>query len=123
MSQILVQTSTTLERVLDDIRRRLGLDEHDDAGLLGELAALASWVIGKAEAGHPIDAQEVLDRIETRDHQLLPTRVMLDDDDVNRLAEILDRGFSPTPALRGLLGSLADPDHVAPAVDWGDPRS
>lgn len=123
MSQILVQTSTALERVLDDIRRRLGLDEHDDAGLLGELAALTSWVIGKAEAGDPIDAQEVLDRIEARDYQSLRARVMLDDDDVNRLAEILDRGFSPTPALRRLLGSLADPDHVAPAPDWGEPRS
>jgi hypothetical protein len=37
---------------------------------------------------------------------------------IRRLAEVLDRGYSPTPALRRLLTSLADPDHRPPEPEW-----
>lgn len=104
--------------LIDDVRRRLGLAEHDSDELLSELAALASWVITEADAGRTIDAEQVLARLGARRVNTLPTPTRLDDDEVERLAEILDRGFSPTPALRRLLQSLADPDYVPPSPSW-----
>jgi uncharacterized protein (DUF1778 family) len=118
MTQFLAQTDSVLDRVLDDLRQRLGLDEHQETDLLQKLATLASWVIQQAEAGHRIEAQDVLDQLEADPSQQLMTRIRLDDDQVRRLAEILDRGYSPTPALRRVLESLADPEHQPPEPNW-----
>lgn len=57
-------------------------------------------------------------QVETDPSQQLLTRIRLDDEQVRRLAEILDRGYSPTPALRRLLASLADPDYRPPEPRW-----
>lgn len=118
MSQFLAQTNGALDVVLEDLRQRLGLDEDQESNLLQKLAALASWVIQRAEAGHRIEAQEVLEKLQADPSQQLMTRILLDDDQVRRLAEVLDRGYSPTPALRRLLASLADPEHVPPEPKW-----
>jgi hypothetical protein len=42
----------------------------------------------------------------------------LTDAEVERLAEILDRGFSSTPALRQALSRLADPKRRPPRLHW-----
>lgn len=118
MSQFLAETNTVLESALEDLRRRLGFEEHQETDLLSKLAALASWVIEQAEAGRPIEAQEVLEQLEADPSQQLMTRIALDDEQVRRLAEVLDRGYSPTPALRKLLTSLADPGHQPPEPKW-----
>lgn len=118
MSQFLAETSTMLDGALEDLRQRLGLDEHQETDLLQRLTALASWVIQRAEAGRQIEAQEVLDQLKADPSQQLMTRIRLDEDQVRRLAEILDRGFSPTPAFRKVLESLADPEHQPPEPKW-----
>ena len=48
----------------------------------------------------------------------LGRRVDLTDAEVERLAEILDRSFSPTPALREVLSRLADPKRRPPRLHW-----
>jgi uncharacterized protein (DUF1778 family) len=118
MAHFLAETDSMLDRALDELRQRLGLDEHQESDLLQKLAALASWVIQQAEAGHRIEAQEVLERLEADPSQQLMTRILLDDEQVRRLAEVLERGYSPTPALRRLLASFADPDHEPPEPKW-----
>jgi uncharacterized protein (DUF1778 family) len=45
-------------------------------------------------------------------------RIVLSDAEVERLAEVLDRGFSPTPALRKALSRLADPKRNPPKLRW-----
>lgn len=37
---------------------------------------------------------------------------------VERLAEVLDRGFEPTPALRAVLKNLASPKRRPPPLRW-----
>lgn len=118
MAHFLAETNTALELVLDELRVRLGLEEHQETDLLQKLAALASWVIQQAEAGRPIEAREVLEKLEADPSQQLMTRILLDDEEVRRLVDILDRGYSPTPALRRLLASLADPEHRPPEPQW-----
>lgn len=118
MSQFLAQTDDSLDRVLEELRQRLGLHEDQETDLLQRLASLASWVIREAEVGHCIEAREVLDQLEADLSQQLMTRIVLDDEQVGRLAEILDRGYSPTPALRRLLASLADPEYRPPEPEW-----
>jgi uncharacterized protein (DUF1778 family) len=44
--------------------------------------------------------------------------IYLTDAEVERLAEILDRDFVPTPALRRVLARLADPDRQPPRLKW-----
>jgi len=69
------------------------------------------------ELTHP-----VIERIRQRHEQAtaLPTRLELDDDETRRLAEILDRGFDPPPALTACLRRLADPERKAPELTWAD---
>jgi uncharacterized protein (DUF1778 family) len=45
-------------------------------------------------------------------------RIDLTDAEVERLAEILDRGFSPTPALCKALSRLGDPKRRPPRLHW-----
>jgi hypothetical protein len=45
-------------------------------------------------------------------------RISLTDAEVERLAEILGRGISPTLALREALSRLADPERRPPELHW-----
>lgn len=47
-------------------------------------------------------------------------RIELTDAEVERLAEILDRGFSPPPALRQALSRLTEPKRRPPRLQWKD---
>lgn len=128
MSRFQAQTSAILDEELADLRERLGLRENQKADLLREIAALAAWVIRQAEAGRKIEArsgQDVetlrspsLERLSRKQEQGLGGRIDLTDAEVERLAEILERGFSPTPALRKALSRLADPKRRPPRLHW-----
>ena len=49
-------------------------------------------------------------------------RIELTDAEVERLAEILNRPFSPTPALRKALSRLTYPKRQPPKLRWQDER-
>ena len=128
MSRFQAQTNSVLDQELDDLRERLGLRESQKADLLREIAALASWVVFQAEAGRTIEARQgrqvetlkspALDRLRHKHEQALLTRIELGAAEVERLAEVLEQGFSPTPALRKALSRLADAKRKAPRLRW-----
>lgn len=128
MSRFQAQTTAVLDEELSDLRERLGLRENQKADLLREIAALAAWVIRQAEAGRKIEARRgrevetlqnpALERLSRRQAEGLSGRIDLSQAEVERLAEILDRGFSPNPALRKALAHLADPKRQPPHLRW-----
>jgi hypothetical protein len=130
VSRFQAQTNAVLEQQLDDLRERLGLRENQKADLLRELAELATWVIRQAEAGRRIEARRggdvetlrnpAIERLSRKRAEGVAGRIDLTDAEVERLAEILDRGFSPTPALRRALLQLADPKRRPPQLHWKD---
>lgn len=130
MSRFQAQTTEILDEELEDLRERLGLRENQKADLLRELAEVASWVIRQAEAGRRIEARRgrdietlrspVVERLRRRREERVLGRIELTDAEVKRLAEILDGGFSPPPALRKALSRLADSKRRPPRLRWKD---
>lgn len=128
MSRFQAQTNAVLDEELADLCERLGLRENQKADLLRELADLASWVIRQAEAGRRIEARRgrdvetlrspAIDRLRRKRAAGVVERIDLTDAEVERLTEILDRGFSPTLALRKALAHLADPKRRPPRLHW-----
>lgn len=129
MARFQAQTNTILDEELADLRERLGLRENQKADLLRELAELASWVIRQAEAGRRIEARRghdvetlrspAIERLRRRQGEdAVGATLELSDAEVERLAEILNRGFSPTPALRRALSRLAEPKPRPPRLHW-----
>jgi len=57
-------------------------------------------------------------RLPLRQDRGLSERIDLTDAEVERLAEVMDRGFSPTPALRKALSRLAGPKRRPPRLHW-----
>jgi hypothetical protein len=104
------------------------LRENQKAELLREIAALAAWVIRQAESGRRIEARRggdvealrhpTIERLSRKRAEGLVGRIDLTDAEVKRLAEVLDRGFSPTPALRKAFSRLADPNRRPPRLHW-----
>lgn len=128
MSRFQAQTTAPLEEELSDLRERLGLRENQKAELLREIAELAAWVVRQAEAGRRIEARRgrevetlrtpVLERLSRKQEEGFASRIVLTDAEVERLAEVLNSGFSPTPALRKALSRLADPERHPPQLHW-----
>lgn len=130
MSRFQAQTTASLDEELADLRERLGLRENQKADLLRELADLSSWVIRQAEAGRRIEARRgrdvetlrspAVERLRRKRDESVLERIELTDAEVERLAEILDRGFSPPPALRKSLARLAESKRRPPRLRWKD---
>ena len=132
MSRFQARTSAVLDAELEDLRCRLGLRANQKAELLRELTALAAWVVRQAAEGRAVVARgddeereldhPVIERIRRRSGRGMgrTARLELDDDETRRLAEILDRGFDPPPALLACLRRLADPKRQAPELAWSD---
>ncbi len=128
MSRFQAQTTAPLEEELSGLRERLGLRENQKAELLREIAELAAWVVRQAEAGRRIEARlgrdvetlrsPAIERLSRKQDEGLAGRIDLTEAEAERLAEILDRGFSPTPALRKALSRLADPKRQPPRLHW-----
>jgi uncharacterized protein (DUF1778 family) len=133
VSRFQAQTTAMLDEELTDLRERLGLRENQKADLLRELAELASWVVRQAEAGRRIEARRgrdvetlrspAIERLRRRQDEAGMGRIDLTQAEVERLTEILDRGFSPTPALREALSRLADPERLPPRLHWKESAS
>jgi len=128
MSRFQAQTTAILDEELSDLRERLGFRENQKADLLREIAALAAWVIRQAEAGRRIEARRgqdvetlrspALERLSRKHAESPLRRIDLTEAETERLAEILNRGFSPTPALRKALSRLADSQRRPPRLQW-----
>jgi hypothetical protein len=130
MARFQAQTNAVLEADLDNLRERLGLRENQKADLLREIASLASWVLRQADAGRTIEARRgreveilaspTLERLGAERNRGVVNRIKLGDAEVERLAQALDRGFSPTPALRKALSRLAGSKRRGPGLRWKD---
>ena len=130
MSRFQAKTSAVLDAELDELRHMLGLRAHQKADLLRELTALAAWVVRQAKEGRTVVARgedevreldsPVIERIRKHHEQeaTRSTRLLLSDEETHKLAEILDRGFDPPPALIACLRRLADPERKAPDLTW-----
>ena len=128
MARFQAQTTTALNDELTDLRERLGLRENQKADLLRELAEVASWVIRQAEAGRRIEARRgrdvetlhspAIERLRRKQNDGVAERIDLTDAEVEQLARILDRGFSPTPDLRKALSHLSEPERRPPQLHW-----
>ena len=133
MSRFQAQTNAVLDEELEDLRRRLGLRTNQKADLLRELTALGGWVVRQATEGRAVLARgedgvrelvhPVVDRIRRRGERAAAasSRLELDDDELQRLAEILDRGLDPPRALCECLRRIADPRRQPPELRWADP--
>jgi hypothetical protein len=129
MSRFQAQTTASLDEELADLSERLGLRESQRADLLRELAGLASWVIRQAEAGRKIEARRgrevetlrspAIERLHRKRDESVE-RIELTEAEIKRLAEILDGGFSPSPALRKALSRLAESTRRPPRLVWKD---
>jgi hypothetical protein len=128
VSRFQAQTNAVLDEELADLRERLGLRDNQKADLLREIAELASWVIRQVESGRRIEARRgrdveilrspAIERLCRKQDEGFVGRIDLTEAEAERLAEILDRGFSPTPALRKALSHLADPERQPPRLHW-----
>jgi hypothetical protein len=126
MARFQAMTNAVLDEELETIRVRLGLATSQRADLLREMAAIAGWVLRQVAGGRSVEARsgsvsEPLDHPafeRLRGASLAGERVVLYGGEADRLAEILDRPFHPTPALRKALGNLAASPRLAPKVRW-----
>lgn len=127
MARFQALTNNVLDAELESLRNRLGLERSQKAELLREISDLAAWVVRQAEQGRNIEARKgnsveplvhpALERVRARGvHQA--ESVALTDAEVERLALILERPFSPPPALRAALASLASTTRRPPKLRW-----
>ena len=128
MSRFQAKTNVVLDAELEQLRDELGLRANQKADLLRELTALASWIIQQTSEGRTVIARgadgvrkldlPILDKIRSRGQA--PTHLELDDKEVTRLAELMDRGFEPPPALLESLRRIASPKREPPTLTWPD---
>ena len=128
MARFQAQTNVVLDQELEEIRERLGLEPSQKAELLREVAAIAAWVVRQAEKGRTIEARRgaevapldhpAVKRLAERSSKTELPALLLSDDEVERLGVVLERPFEPTPAMRTVLASLAEPRRHAPKLRW-----
>jgi hypothetical protein len=121
-------TSKLLDAELELLRKRLGLERSKKADLLREMSGLAAWVVRQTEQGWEIEARRggsveplihpALERVRARRPPNLGESLALDASAIQRLAAILDRPFTPTPALRAALANLASGTRRRPRLRW-----
>lgn len=133
MSRFQAKTNVLLDQELEALREEFGLRPNQKADLLRELTALAFWVIRQSEAGRIVEARgedgvqplvhPVVDRLRQRGRQraVEVPRLTLSDWEVERLAEILERGFSPTAELTEIQQRFDAAVCRPPAVTWKAP--
>lgn len=104
---------------LSYIREKLGLRENQKAEILREATSIAAWAIRQVtegNAGASLTEHALLGRLAAA--QVSLESVKLSPREFEKLAQVLDRSFEPTPAMRGVLEELARADHSAPKVKW-----
>jgi len=128
MARFQALTNNVLDAELEMLRKQLGLERNQKADLLREISDLAAWVIRQADQGRDIEARKgdsveplahpALERVRARRARNLGEPLALDDSELERLAEILDRPFDPPPALRAALANLASANRRPPKLRW-----
>lgn len=128
MSRFQALTNSVLDDELEMLRRRLALEPSQKAELLREVTALAAWVVRQAERGYSVEARRgadvepllhpAIERIRGERGRASGERLALSDEELTRLADVLDRGFRPTPALRRALSHVAGPARKPPRLRW-----
>jgi hypothetical protein len=128
MARFQALTNNVLDAELEMLRKRLGLERSQKADLLREISDLAAWVVRQAEQGREIEARKgsaveplthpALERLRAHRAKNVGESLALDDREVERLAEILDRPFDPPPALRAALVNLASSTRRPPKLRW-----
>jgi len=128
MARFQALTNNVLDQELEMLRERLGLGASQKAELLREVAALAAWIVRQAEQGRLVEGRRgtdvealrhpAIERIRAAKERPVGPRVALTDDEVSRLAEVLDRGFVLSPALRAALANLASTKRRPPKLRW-----
>lgn len=131
MARFQALTNTVLDTELDLLRQRLGLEPHQKADLLREMAAIAGWVARQAASGRVIEAHgdgqpepllhPALERLRAGCEKPLGQRLTLNETEINRLAAILEGGFDPPPALRTALAHLGRVKRRPPVLRWPSP--
>lgn len=131
MSRFQAKTNAVVEQELEFLREEMGLRQNQKADLLRELASLAGWMVRQARQGRAIQAQgddsvqvlthPILERLQRQGKQHLPGKPMLlSDGEIEKLSEILNKEFHPSPSLRKSLQHIADPDRSPPHIEWRD---
>jgi hypothetical protein len=128
MARFQALTNAVLEEELEMLQQRLGLEANQKADLLREVATIAAWVVRQAMQGRTVEARRgeeveqlahpAIERIRAQQEKPRGERVALSDAEVARLADVLDRGFDPPPALRKALSNLANTKRRAPRLRW-----
>jgi hypothetical protein len=129
MARFQALTNPVLDSELEGVRIRLGLLPSQKAELLRELATIVAWIVKQSERGRTIEARRgaeveelthpVLDRLRTESEPRAPGHaITLSDEELRQLAEVLERPFEPTPALRKVLGNLAHSSRRPPKIRW-----
>src|SRR5262245_5682568 len=128
MARFQALTNNVLETELEMLRTRLGLQRSQKAELLREIAALAAWIVRQAEQGRQIEGRRgkqaeplvhpALERLRSRKAKDIGERLTLSDEEAARLAEVMNRGYRPPPALRKALANLASPKRRPPKLRW-----
>lgn len=128
MARFQALTNTVLEAELDLLRERFGLEPNQKADLLREMAAIAGWVARQMQQGRVIEARRgdmverlqhpALERLIAAEHLSAGKRLVLSDAEVESLANLLEQGFDPPPALRAALANLAQAPRRPPSLRW-----
>jgi hypothetical protein len=128
MARFQALTNTVLDTELDLLRERFGLEPNQKADLLREMALIAGWVARQAQQGRTIEARRgeeverlmhpALERLQGALGRPLAEQLTLNDAEALRLADLLERGFVPSPALCAALANLAQSPRLPPPLDW-----
>ncbi len=126
MSRFQAKTNVVLDAELESLRQELGLKSNQKADLLRELTTLATWVVRQVVEGRDVlakganDIRElhhpILEKIRQRGE--VETTLQFNDEETQRLAEIMNQSFNPPPALRESLRRLASPVRNSPELSW-----
>jgi len=128
MARFQAQVNSALEGDLNDLRQSLGLSPNQKADLLGEMVRLSAWIVHFAQKGWSVQARKgrsvehlhsiVLDRTRRKKGATGLRRVTLNAEEADRLLDLLEGGFAPTPALRNSLKHISGTERKPPSLKW-----
>jgi hypothetical protein len=135
MARFQAQTDKSMEKDLEEIRKKIGLKKNQKALLLRKLAesaqllfrmtdnGLSVCLVKKGSREKPITLElpilePFLRSLEDASHTQKPESIKLSNQEVQSLSEILNGEFNPSPALRKALERLASTKRRSPDLTW-----
>lgn len=126
MPRFQAKTNAILDLELEFLQREFGLRANQKADLLREITSLATWIVRQTKEGRTVFAQSengvrelrhlILDKI--RQQNEISTTISLNNEETQKLAEIMNRDFDPPLALREVLHRLTEKDRKPPTLIW-----